>query len=102
MLSENTIRVIKSTVPVLEVHGEAITSHFYKTMFAHHPELLNIFNHANQNRDGSRPLLPTWYTLPPCILIISPQSCQPCTKSRTNTAALASPRNNTKSWARIC
>ncbi|MGD0030234.1 NO-inducible flavohemoprotein [Paenibacillus illinoisensis] len=50
MLSENTIRVIKSTVPVLEVHGEAITSHFYKTMFAHHPELLNIFNHANQKQ----------------------------------------------------
>lgn len=50
MLSENTIKVIKSTVPVLEVHGEAITSHFYKTMFTHHPELLNIFNHANQKQ----------------------------------------------------
>ncbi|SDC81410.1 nitric oxide dioxygenase [Paenibacillus sp. CF095] len=50
MLSENTIRVIKSTVPVLEVHGEAITRHFYETMFAAHPELLNIFNHANQKQ----------------------------------------------------
>lgn len=50
MLSENTIKVIKSTVPVLEVHGEAITRHFYQTMFTAHPELLNIFNHANQKQ----------------------------------------------------
>ncbi|MFC9707930.1 NO-inducible flavohemoprotein [Paenibacillus sp. NPDC056933] len=50
MLSLNTIKVIKSTVPVLEVHGEAITRHFYETMFSHHPELLNIFNHANQKQ----------------------------------------------------
>ncbi|WP_340016627.1 NO-inducible flavohemoprotein [Paenibacillus sp. FSL K6-1318] len=50
MLSEHTIRVIKSTVPVLEVHGEAITRHFYETMFTAHPELLNIFNHANQKQ----------------------------------------------------
>lgn len=50
MLNEHTIRVIKSTVPVLEVHGEAITRHFYETMFTAHPELLNIFNHANQKQ----------------------------------------------------
>ncbi|MGQ8871718.1 NO-inducible flavohemoprotein [Paenibacillus sp. TSA_86.1] len=50
MLSQQTIDVIKSTVPVLEVHGEAITRHFYQTMFAAHPELLNIFNHANQKQ----------------------------------------------------
>lgn len=50
MLSQQTIDVIKSTVPVLEVHGEAITRHFYQTMFTAHPELLNIFNHANQKQ----------------------------------------------------
>lgn len=50
MLSNHTINVIKSTVPVLEVHGEAITRHFYQTMFAVHPELLNVFNHANQKQ----------------------------------------------------
>lgn len=50
MLNEHTIRVIKSTVPVLEVHGEAITRHFYETMFTAHRELLNIFNHANQKQ----------------------------------------------------
>lgn len=50
MLSEKTIEIVKSTVPVLEQHGTAITSHFYKTMFANHPELLNVFNHANQKQ----------------------------------------------------
>lgn len=50
MLDQRTIDVIKSTVPVLEVHGEAITRHFYQTMFTAHPELLNIFNHANQKQ----------------------------------------------------
>ncbi|MBY0119062.1 NO-inducible flavohemoprotein [Paenibacillus sp. FSL H8-0317] len=50
MLNEHTIRIIKSTVPVLEVHGEAITRHFYETMFTAHPELLNIFNHTNQKQ----------------------------------------------------
>ncbi|MUT68729.1 NO-inducible flavohemoprotein [Paenibacillus sp. NEAU-GSW1] len=50
MLSANTIKVIKSTVPVLEVHGTAITKRFYEAMFADYPELLNIFNHANQKQ----------------------------------------------------
>lgn len=48
MLSPQTITVIKSTVPVLEEHGTAITTVFYKNLFEAHPELLNIFNHANQ------------------------------------------------------
>lgn len=48
MLSEQTKAIIKSTVPVLEVHGTAITTTFYRNLFEAHPELLNIFNHANQ------------------------------------------------------
>ncbi|MNJ33207.1 NO-inducible flavohemoprotein [Paenibacillus bouchesdurhonensis] len=54
MLDSRTIEIIKSTVPVLEVHGETITRTFYQTMFKNHPELLNIFNHANQ-RQGKQP-----------------------------------------------
>ncbi|MBB5174026.1 NO-inducible flavohemoprotein [Texcoconibacillus texcoconensis] len=50
MLSNKTIDVIKSTVPVLEEHGETITTHFYESMFKNHPELLNIFNHVNQEQ----------------------------------------------------
>ncbi|WKA54214.1 NO-inducible flavohemoprotein [Planococcus shixiaomingii] len=48
MLSEQTKAIIKSTVPVLGVHGTAITTTFYRNLFEAHPELLNIFNHANQ------------------------------------------------------
>lgn len=47
-LDSKTIEIIKSTVPVLEVRGKEITSRFYQLMFTNHPELLNIFNHANQ------------------------------------------------------
>jgi nitric oxide dioxygenase len=50
MLSAKNIEIIKSTVPVLEVHGTAITTRFYARMFENHPELLNIFNHANQKQ----------------------------------------------------
>lgn len=50
MLNQKTIDIIKSTVPVLEEHGEKITTTFYQLMFSSHPELLNIFNHANQKQ----------------------------------------------------
>lgn len=49
-LSQKTIDIIKSTVPVLEVHGVAITTNFYQKLFTNHPELLNIFNHTNQSQ----------------------------------------------------
>lgn len=50
MLSKKTMDIVKSTAPVLAEHGKTITSVFYRNMFAAHPELLNIFNHANQAR----------------------------------------------------
>ncbi|RIX51255.1 NO-inducible flavohemoprotein [Paenibacillus nanensis] len=50
MLSDNSVQIIKSTVPVLEVHGVTITKRFYELMFTAHPELLHIFNHANQKQ----------------------------------------------------
>ncbi len=54
MLSAKTIQIIKSTVPVLETHGTAITKRFYQLLFSNHPELLNLFNHANQ-KQGRQP-----------------------------------------------
>lgn len=48
MLTEETKSIIKATIPVLEEHGDAITTAFYKHMFEEHPELLNIFNKTNQ------------------------------------------------------
>lgn len=47
-LTPSQIQIVKATVPALEQHGETITRHFYQAMFAAHPELLNIFNPANQ------------------------------------------------------
>ncbi|MFD1707800.1 NO-inducible flavohemoprotein [Siminovitchia sediminis] len=49
-LSQKTIDTVKATVPALEKHGVTITTVFYKNMFNNHPELLNIFNHANQSQ----------------------------------------------------
>lgn len=54
ILDQQTIKTIKSTVPVLAEHGEAITTHFYKRMFENHPELKNIFNQTHQ-RAGDQP-----------------------------------------------
>ena len=50
MLDQQTIEIIKSTVPVLQVHGKTITTVFYGMLFENHPDLLNIFNHANQRQ----------------------------------------------------
>jgi len=54
MLSKSTMEIIKSTAPILAERGTEITKHFYKRMFSNHPELLNIFNHANQEQ-GRQP-----------------------------------------------
>lgn len=40
--------LVKATVPVLKEHGVLLTSHFYKRMFEHNPELKHIFNMGNQ------------------------------------------------------
>lgn len=48
MLSEKTIQIVKSTAPILQEHGETLTRHFYKRMFAHNPEVAPFFNPANQ------------------------------------------------------
>ncbi|MCT6922949.1 NO-inducible flavohemoprotein [Metasolibacillus sp.] len=50
MLQQQTIDTIKATVPALQEYGVTITKTFYKNMFSAHPELLNIFNHSNQEQ----------------------------------------------------
>jgi len=50
MASKKTIEIVKSTAPVLEVHGEAITKVFYELLFDKHPELKDIFNMVNQKK----------------------------------------------------
>jgi nitric oxide dioxygenase len=47
-LTPEQVKIVKSTVPVLEQHGETITTVFYKNMLADYPDLNNIFNTTNQ------------------------------------------------------
>ncbi|PLB44856.1 flavohemo protein [Aspergillus steynii IBT 23096] len=47
-LTPEQVQTIKATVPVLQVHGKAITTLFYKNMLDAHPELNTVFNTANQ------------------------------------------------------
>lgn len=50
MITSEEKAIIKATVPILKEGGIALTSHFYKRMFAHNPELKNIFNMGNQSK----------------------------------------------------
>ncbi|WP_409484534.1 globin domain-containing protein [Arsenicicoccus dermatophilus] len=48
MLSPESTEVVKATAGVVAAHAETITSRFYPHMFAAHPELMRVFNKANQ------------------------------------------------------
>jgi len=48
MLNNEQIQLVKSTVPLLEASGPAITDYFYNRLFTHNPETKNIFNMSNQ------------------------------------------------------
>ncbi|WP_163377771.1 NO-inducible flavohemoprotein [Cyclobacterium sp. SYSU L10401] len=48
MINKNQQQIIAATAPILKEHGLSLTSHFYKRMFQHHPELKNMFNMGNQ------------------------------------------------------
>lgn len=54
MLSQKTIDIVKSTVPVLKEHGMEITTTFYKTMFKNNPEVKSMFN-MNKQESGEQP-----------------------------------------------
>lgn len=49
MLTKQQIELVKATVPVLREHGVALTSHFYKRMLSHNPELMQVFNMGHQH-----------------------------------------------------
>ncbi|WP_322030767.1 NO-inducible flavohemoprotein [Paraburkholderia sp. J76] len=53
-LTADQMARVKATAPVFAEHGATITRHFYKRMFAAHPELKNIFNQTHQ-QSGSQP-----------------------------------------------
>jgi len=54
MLTDSQLQIVKSTVPVLQQHGEAITQRFYTILFEENPALKNVFNMANQAK-GQQP-----------------------------------------------
>lgn len=49
MLSQRHIELVKSTVPLLENAGPAVTEHFYQRLFRDNPEVQHIFNMSNQH-----------------------------------------------------
>ncbi|GIO24296.1 NO-inducible flavohemoprotein [Oceanobacillus sp. J11TS1] len=50
MLDENTIKIVKSTAPVLQEHSQEIGERFYELLFSRVPDLYNMFNQTNQKR----------------------------------------------------
>ncbi len=54
MLSAQDRAIVKSTVPLLESGGEALITHFYRTLLAENPSVRPLFNQANQ-ASGDQP-----------------------------------------------
>lgn len=52
-MTEAQTAIIRSTVPVLQLHGEEITRVFYLDMLSAHPELKAMFN-AQSQADGTQ------------------------------------------------
>lgn len=50
LLSPQSTEIVKATAGVVAEHAVEITSRFYPHMFAAHPELLDVFNRADQER----------------------------------------------------
>jgi len=48
MLSAASAEVVRATLPAVRDHAVEITSAFYPSLFAAHPELLDLFNEGNQ------------------------------------------------------
>lgn len=53
-LSEETIAIVKATVPALEAHGLAIVTEMYSRMFQN-PEIRDLFNQSHHGDSGSQP-----------------------------------------------
>lgn len=54
MLNAQDRAIVKSTVPLLESGGEALTTYFYKMMFEEYPQVRAFFNPAHQ-ASGDQP-----------------------------------------------
>ncbi|NBB08506.1 NO-inducible flavohemoprotein [Pseudomonas sp. SLFW] len=54
MLNASDRAIVKSTVPLLEGGGEALTTHFYKKLLNKYPQVRPLFNQAHQ-ASGDQP-----------------------------------------------
>lgn len=52
-LTASETNLVLATVPILEKGGEQLTTHFYKRMMSHNPEVRKFFNQTHQ-KDGSQ------------------------------------------------
>src|SRR5579875_3659684 len=53
-LSDQTIAIVKSTVPALEAHGLAVTQRLYERLFQT-PSIRALFNQSHHGETGSQP-----------------------------------------------
>ena len=56
-MTQDQKNLVKATVPVLKEHGVLLTTHFYKRMFGHNPELKHVFNMGNQKNQKQQTAL---------------------------------------------
>jgi nitric oxide dioxygenase len=54
MLTAAQLNIVKSTVPLLESGGEALTTHFYKMLMRDYPQVRALFNRTHQE-SGDQP-----------------------------------------------
>lgn len=54
MLTAAQLAIVKSTVPLLESGGEALTTHFYKMLMRDYPQVRALFNRTHQD-SGDQP-----------------------------------------------
>lgn len=54
MLNASDRAIVKSTVPLLESGGEALTTYFYKKLLSRYPQVRSLFNQAHQ-ASGDQP-----------------------------------------------
>jgi nitric oxide dioxygenase len=54
VLTDAQRSIVKATVPLLEIGGEALTTHFYRLMLSEYPQVRPLFNQAHQ-ASGEQP-----------------------------------------------
>ena len=73
-LSPDHEAIVAQTAGVVAEHAEEITKVFYPDMFEAHPELLNVFNRANQ-AIGEQPKALAASVVAFAVHLIDPDAC---------------------------